>query len=390
MTVDHYKILGVPKSATQSEIRSAYRRMVMQYHPDQNSDPKAAEQFLLITRAYDVIGDTDQRRTYDSILEMEADRARETKERAATPPPNQPFGQVKTTGYFRNSEPNWPPPSPSPQPRPANAQQNVSTIAAEITRLTLFFNRHQFLESEKLAREILVKDSRQPIPYAVLGDLHRSRGEYDQALKMYAYATQMDGQNATYQLRYEELLNLLGRTNGPAPRIAGYDQPTLTLAVGGLLLLIVAAYVVVAPEKAIIPGFALLSTWTLGLMVMLFMSGVIVGSVLSIGNFLDRFMSSTTSSTGKPSPLLALGSIAIVNFWAAAALFGVLGVVQKTFQLSATRLLAGVGGTTLLITGASMLAPNTGIHPGQVLLWGGNLVYIGSICGWMAADAFRR
>lgn len=390
MAVDHYKILGVPKSATQSEIKSAYRRMVMQYHPDQNSDPKAAEQFLLVTRAYDVIGDTDQRRTYDSMLEMEAERARQAKQRAATPPPNQPFTQVKTAGYFRNSEPNWPPPAPTPQPRKADSSSGVTSIAAEITRLTLFFNRHQYLESEKLAREILVKDSRQPIPYAVLGDLHRSRGEYEQALKMYAFATQMDGQNATYQQRYEELLNLLGRTKGPTPMVAGVDQPTVTLAVGGLLLLIVAAYVVVAPERAIMPGFALLSTWTLGLMVMLFMSGVIVGSVLSIGNFLDRFTSSSTSSTGKPSPLIALGSIAVVNFWAAAALFGVLGVVQKTFQLSATRLLAGVGGTTLLLTGASMLSPRTGIHPGQVVLWGGNLVYIGSICGWMVADAFRR
>lgn len=64
--MDHYKTLGVNKSASADEIRKAYRKLSKQYHPDRNKDnPKAAEQFKQVQEAYDVLGDTEKRQQYD-------------------------------------------------------------------------------------------------------------------------------------------------------------------------------------------------------------------------------------------------------------------------------------------------------------------------------------
>jgi molecular chaperone DnaJ len=65
---DFYKILGVDKSATIDEIKTAYRKLAMKYHPDRNPDNKAAEdKFKEATEAYEVLGDTQKRAQYDQF-----------------------------------------------------------------------------------------------------------------------------------------------------------------------------------------------------------------------------------------------------------------------------------------------------------------------------------
>lgn len=63
---DYYKILGVEKTATLAEIKKAYRKLAMQYHPDRNpNNPEAAEQFKKAAEAYEVLGHEEKRRLYD-------------------------------------------------------------------------------------------------------------------------------------------------------------------------------------------------------------------------------------------------------------------------------------------------------------------------------------
>ncbi len=63
---DPYEVLGVAKSATAKDIKSAYRKQAKKYHPDQNpNDPKAKERFNAATQAYDIVGDEKNRAAYD-------------------------------------------------------------------------------------------------------------------------------------------------------------------------------------------------------------------------------------------------------------------------------------------------------------------------------------
>jgi DnaJ-class molecular chaperone len=63
---DYYDVLGVPRSASEKEIRQAYRKLARQYHPDLNPNNKQAEaKFKEIGQAYEVLSDDDKRKSYD-------------------------------------------------------------------------------------------------------------------------------------------------------------------------------------------------------------------------------------------------------------------------------------------------------------------------------------
>ena len=65
---DYYKILGVERKASADEIRKAYRKLALKYHPDRNPGDKAAEdRFKDLNEAYQVLSDTDKRARYDQL-----------------------------------------------------------------------------------------------------------------------------------------------------------------------------------------------------------------------------------------------------------------------------------------------------------------------------------
>jgi len=68
MNNDYYKILGINKDATQQELKRAYRKLAMKYHPDRNQNNKEAEEkFKKICEAYETLKDENKRNTYDQM-----------------------------------------------------------------------------------------------------------------------------------------------------------------------------------------------------------------------------------------------------------------------------------------------------------------------------------
>lgn len=365
----HYEILGIKKSATSEEIRTAYRRLVLKHHPDRSKDPKATEVFIQITQAYEILSDPQRRRNYDAVLSMEAARASQ--------PPQE---QVRTAQYGGGNSPGYPPPK----------QDSQAAVTVDVTRLTMLFSRGQFTEAERLAKRILNVDNRQPIPYAVLGDLAKSRGNNREAAKMYSLAVQMDPRNNLYQKRYEELVKFANiqpaATKAPQQELTGTQL--FAPLVGAAMVLLACGYLALSHELPFVRELSLISTWTLGLVVSLFLGGVAVGASLATAGLLERLHTLTMSAAGRPAPTMTLGFVAAVSFWAAALLYGFLGASQKAFNLSTSRIVLAVAVSTTLMSASA--AANGIIDGFQVFLWGGNLVYLGSLCGWTVADSFRR
>jgi len=103
----HYDILGVPKTASQEEIKEAYKKLTLQYHPDKNPDPAATEKFKIIKDSYETLSDSGKRLLYDT---QQAGRG---VKRPAPSTPTWEFQPVPTRGeaLARNAFFNQLPPS---------------------------------------------------------------------------------------------------------------------------------------------------------------------------------------------------------------------------------------------------------------------------------------
>jgi molecular chaperone DnaJ len=80
---DYYEVLGVPRSASKDEIKNAYRKLALQYHPDRNKSAGSEEKFKEISEAYAVLSDDQKRKRYDT------------------------YGHVGSEEVFRGSEANF-------------------------------------------------------------------------------------------------------------------------------------------------------------------------------------------------------------------------------------------------------------------------------------------
>ena len=67
MNSDYYNVLGVAKTATAEELKKAYRKLAVQYHPDKNKSKEAEEKFKEINQAYEVLGNEQKRKQYDQF-----------------------------------------------------------------------------------------------------------------------------------------------------------------------------------------------------------------------------------------------------------------------------------------------------------------------------------
>ncbi|KAM7414910.1 hypothetical protein PAMA_019634 [Pampus argenteus] len=82
---DYYDILGVPKDATERQIKKAFHKLAMKYHPDKNNSPDAEVRFREIAEAYETLSDETRRRQYDQFGGSSAYFTGETQDRRRQP-----------------------------------------------------------------------------------------------------------------------------------------------------------------------------------------------------------------------------------------------------------------------------------------------------------------
>src|SRR3954463_12146477 len=68
MPRDYYEVLGVPRNASEADVKKAYRKLARQHHPDRNPGDKTAEtKFKEVQEAYDIVGDAEKRKKFDQF-----------------------------------------------------------------------------------------------------------------------------------------------------------------------------------------------------------------------------------------------------------------------------------------------------------------------------------
>jgi curved DNA-binding protein CbpA len=414
-----YDVLNLPRTASQEEIKKRYRELARQFHPDVNQgDPNASKKFAAATGAYKTLSDPQSRATHDAELTL---RERQAAQAAA----RQTAATARATGPSTTARPAaTTAPSRSAATAASAAINESQRISAEAQAA---FTRGKLVEARSLSEQAIRLNRRNVAAYEVLGDVYRLQGKTDDALNMYTMVLQLDPRNQTVRQRFERLARVAGASPSstaqnvffdnrgtrsdagysarPGPvngRAAGTSSaPGLSderrslglFAVGfigyaGVLMLIL--YAALYPGRAPIgtPMLSIISTWNGTIWTVLALCGLLLGATMTITGAINRIddelILSRAEGRGPHLPVgLLVIVVAILNFYVAAGLYTVSAVIQE----SSTKSMQRVFGAVFLATG--LLA--AGYEPGhlQVLLWGGNVVFIGFVVGWLLGDFFR-
>ena len=145
MARDPYTVLGVSKTASESEIKSAFRRLAKRYHPDTNKDdPKAEERFAEVNQAYEIVGDKEKRKKFDAGEIDAAGQPRFTTSGFGQGGGGDPFGGFGGFGRKKKQqqeEQSAPPPQQqqaAAAPPPTTSQVPPGTLMELTTELTSF------------------------------------------------------------------------------------------------------------------------------------------------------------------------------------------------------------------------------------------------------------
>lgn len=363
--------------ASEAEIKAAYRALAKQHHPDVTGTSEASDQFLRIQSAYEILSDADQRRAYDQTLPVVKPQ----------PAPSSGTARVRTASYGG---------SVVEDPSQA-AKVDAGRYANDLKRLQEYVRAGKLPEAERLARVLIDAEPRLPIPHAVMGEIMLAKGNRPAAAEYFGYASQMDPGNREYLDKYEMSLATIktvdvstGRKGETITRTVyaeqAYNPMPIALAIGAIAA--AASSVTLSDHPAWLPKLPLVNSWSGLLFLMLFVAGLALGAGLSCSRLVDNFALSQNSTVAKFAPGAILGVIAIVNFWAAALVYLLGGLANRSFHQSTTRFFIGVTICTLVLTGAASTSKQ--LEPLQVLLWGGNVIYLAGLGGWVIADSFRQ
>jgi curved DNA-binding protein CbpA len=357
----HYVELGVAETASAGEIRTAYRRLVLLYHPDRSGDKSTTERFVRISEAYRALADEKTRNEYDAGLRYRRDRERE---RAAHPKPKQP-----------RTEPT----------QPKTGPRTVCDEVARVQQAAAMFSAGRYDNAESILKMVLKTTPNNALAHAMLGDISAQKGDLRQALTRYSYAVQFAPNNSAFQRRYEELFAQSTKVTRNA-YVESKDAKSGPIIASTLGIGLMAVIISVSKDRPLFPGLEIISTFTFAFLLLSFLAGITVGIAASVGNYADSLRSVLMSASGRASPFVVVFIVGAINFWVAALAYFATGLAKDAFTYSASRVIAVVAGVTILFAACGWMS---NIDPAQSFLWGGSIIWIGALAGWSIADGFR-
>jgi len=256
----------------------------------------------------------------------------------------------------------------------------------------LAFLRRKLNEAAELAKEALKRETRNASGYALLGDVLREQGRYNDALTMYNYAIQFEPSDQRYWQRLREVTAL--RQGRALPRryhrelSTPMNRPLWVWLVVGLATLLVelsmmrlwgrwgAAWFLNIPTNliyvALCDGFAM---------------GLVLAATAVLGPFDDELVSYQVAGMGGetvPIGLLVVGP-AILFFWVGVVFYAIIAALDEHLSLSIVIALALCG---LMAVGLGLLAPENARR--AVYMLGGNFAFAGFLVGWLVGSIRLR
>ncbi|MGC8669507.1 MAG: J domain-containing protein [Chthonomonadales bacterium] len=385
---DHYRTLGVAPDATLAEIKKRYRALARQFHPDVAHTKEAEERFREINEAYRILSDAQRRQLYDAELKLAEMRRRATSRHSAPPP--RPTPQTS-------------PPFGSREASRAQSEHRPPPVESLLLQATHAFRRMRYREAEMLCRQVMRMDRRNPAAYELLGDILRARGRADEAVAIYSYALQLDPHNRTIQAKFDRMV---GRPSGPkmtgtAARAARATtaklweprmytvRPVNALITGMSLAAIVFLIVTTFLDKTPPAPSGWIPEWSPGILFALSTSGALAGLTLAINGLLARCRQelSTHRAMHGRQAAVPLGAVLlgfdVLFFYAAFLVYVFIGYLRESLSPS---ILAAFG-VTFTVTALFALVSHAAAL--NVLMFGGNIVFLAFIVGWFVGDAFR-
>lgn len=413
MESDLYSVLGLTSSATPEEVKKRYRTLARQYHPDVNSTPEASLKIKQINVAYETLGDSEKRATYDAerLLNQRASTQSATPPHQTPTPPQQPSNappkqeaNFTYDGFGRTTaQPKEPPftepktEAPKQRPKPPPPPPPRAEPFLEEARLA-FVNR-DFRAAEGYCQQALGIDPKCAPAYEILGDICMKRGQRDRALTCYTFAIQ---HNPNHLGLREKLERASGHLNSgrPARPIVTRTHQRVSLAqsllspenrekvITGVVLLLFISLVGTVAWLRMEPGRPIVGDISLNALLGLLIGGMEGGMLLGFLGRMRPFQDETSEvSLGKRARGLLFAS-ALLWFYLSLIGYMVFGLKRRYISYS---LLRAYGITLLLILLFVVAYSPLGVNGStfQMATFAGNLLFPMLLLGWSLADRMR-
>ncbi|MGI6296732.1 MAG: J domain-containing protein [Armatimonadota bacterium] len=364
VTRTHYEVLGLPKSASEAQIKRRFRELARKYHPDVATDKTTSHRlFLQIKEAYDVLRDPVRRKAYDETLDIyAAQRKTESQRRKATatksdPPPHAPRG-----------------------------------VAQLLKDAQYAFIQKRMASAASFCKEALRIDPRNAKAAAMLGDIYRAQGRTNSAIKYYNYAVQFDPNDNETQKKLVKLVSKHISTNSNNERLRSPVEMRLINAIWWSVVFLLIMLIKVYPGTPIawlhtyIPQ---VSKWSWNLVGFLAAASALSGALLSINGLLRHPDNELVfENSGGNWAVVPVGILLLIGsgffFWGAAAFYLLVGAIQGSLSRSVLIIFSAV--VALVLFASLMCEP---VRSAQVLLFGGNVAFLSSLFGWYTGSAMK-